>query len=326
MAQKNFRKVPDTIREEVDRFKQTEFIVAVAKKYTAAQVAAGVLSHLGVSLEDGSIVLPAEVALPPTDAGKYSLRNIEGREIKRTDLPMVKRVISIETPNFGDWSKGSHDIEWTRDVYQVEYEAPRSFGIGVELLEKDEQDGDTVFVLRFYIDAIFAKGVEGMEFELLYALNVMQENVGSVGVYPAAAKREDYLKTLLVGWEILPPGERDATVARVLSGFRRPTEEDRKRILERYRLLASLRPTAFIRGTSGFARYFGAQFAEDLVVFENVEYGNAIYVMFDDWQILSQQSRTDLLRGDTDKFVRIVHSGSWESQLRYEVQSRRKKR
>src|SRR5918998_4277363 len=86
-----------------------------------------------------------------------------------------------------------------------------------------------------------------------------------------------------------------------------PSPEVQRRFEERYDLLEELRPVAFVNGTGGFSRYFGAKFADDLVVLENVEYGNAIYVMFDEWETLSKRSRTELLEGNTNGFVRIIH-------------------
>ena len=52
------------------------------------------------------------------------------------------------------------------------------------------------------------------------------------------------------------------------------------------------------------------------LVFENVEYGNAIYVMFDNWEELSQKSRVDLLSGKFgENFERVVHTGDWQEKV-----------
>ena len=126
-------------------------------------------------------------------------------------------------------------------------------------------------------------------------------------------------------WEILPPGQRTENLARILSKFRAPSKELKERVLERYMLLEKLNPIAYISGTSGFQRYFGAQFADDLVVFENLEYGNAIYVMFEDWEDLSKRSRLDLLRdGNGAHFERIVHRSGWEDAVKNVVSEHRR--
>lgn len=59
------------------------------------------------------------------------------------------------------------------------------------------------------------------------------------------------------------------------------------------KVLAQLNPQNYIAGTSGFARYFGEKLRDDLVAFENLHYGNALYVMYEDWVTLSHRSRTE---------------------------------
>jgi hypothetical protein len=319
---KNLRRIPESITLKVQALK-SDFVVACTKKVSLDTVKQGVFKHVGIDWIDDGLQYPDTPITPLPKNGRYSTRNVDGLEIKRKDLPMVSQTVTFDTPNFGDWSKGSHEVSWSRDVYQKEYEAPRNLDLSIELLDTETTDCGPVFVFRFRVNAVLRDGTRGFEHELLYALNLLQENVGAVDVFPADATREDYLRTVYVAWEILPPGERDATIAKVLSGIRRPSEEMKARIIERYNLLSSMKPTGLVAGTSGFQRYFGAQFADDLVVFENLEYGNAAYVMFEEWETLSKQSRLELLRGDTRKFVRIVHSDGWKTQLKAAVREKR---
>lgn len=90
-------------------------------------------------------------------------------------------------------------------------------------------------------------------------------------------------------------------------------------------LLLHLKPVALVTGRSGFARYVGAQFAEDLVVFENIRYGNAAYIMFENRDQLSRRSRVDLVRSD-ERFIRLAHTSGWKSKLRSIVNEERRKR
>jgi hypothetical protein len=322
---KNFIRIPESIVRKL-RTLDKDIVVACTRKVPVDTVRAGVFNHIGIKWVDDAARYPDNPVVPSPKNGRYSTRNVDGREMKRKDLPMVSHTVTFDTPNYGDWSRGSHEVSWSRDVYQKEYEAPRNLDLSVELLNTETSDAGPVFVFRFQVNAVLRKGTSGFNDELLYALNLLQENVGAADVFAADASREDYLKTVYVAWEILPPGERDATIAKVLSRIKQPSEEMKARILERYNLLSGMKPTAFIAGTSGFQRYFGAQFADDLVVFENLEYGNAAYVMFEDWPTLSQQSRLELLRGDTSKFVRVVHSKGWKTQLKAVVEEKRPKR
>jgi hypothetical protein len=152
--------------------------------------------------------------------------------------------------------------------------------------------------------------------DLFFNINLLQENVGAVDIAPSGATRADYLKTVFVDWEILPVGEREETIAKILSRYKSPSPEIRQKVQERYDLLAKLKPENFVNGTSGLRRYFGAKFSDSLVVFENLDYGNAIYAMFEDWESLSKRSRIELLNGSRAGFERIVHTAGWQGRLK----------
>jgi hypothetical protein len=124
---------------------------------------------------------------------------------------------------------------------------------------------------------------------------------------------------------LLPVGQLGAheAVARLLRGKRPITAEQRAVMEQRLATFARLQPTHFVSGTSGFIRYFGAKYADDFVVFENVRYGNALYVIFERWQELSQRNRIDLLKGDREGFERIEHRDGWEDRLEAMLQRHR---
>ena len=88
-----------------------------------------------------------------------------------------------------------------------------------------------------------------------------------------------------------------------------------KHIRDRVRLFEGFEPRNYIRGQGGFGSYFGAQFADDLVVFENLKYGNAVYLLYQDWNEAAQRSRFELLRDQDAHFDRVVHKKGWEDQL-----------
>jgi hypothetical protein len=74
------------------------------------------------------------------------------------------------------------------------------------------------------------------------------------------------------------------------------------------------------------SRYVGAQFADDLVVFENVNYGNALWVLFENWSETSKRSRIDLLRLRDVRYERIVHSEGWQDRLIKFIRGEERKR
>lgn len=311
---RNLLKIPDWILAKAENFSDDEFVAACVKRISIPEVEAGRYAHLDIKFEGEELQFP-ESRLPSARAGRYSLRNAYSHTLVRKDLPKITRTYSMEVPNFGDWSKGSHTVDIPRQVYRRDQIPPKRMKIAIELLEEEKADEGS-FVFKFRVDEVMVKGGQNLLSDLLFNLNLLQENVGSTDVFPANATLADYLRTIQVNWEILPPGERERNMAKMLSRISTPSPEVRERFEERYDLLAELKPIAFVKGTGGFRRYFGAKFADDLVVLENMEYGNAIYIMFEEWQSLSKKSRTELLEGDTKGFVRIIHKPGWDSRLR----------
>ena len=91
-----------------------------------------------MSIQGDRPTFPSRI-VPEPAFGTYSLRNVEGQEIVRRDLPMVTKTFSAETPNWGDWSNGSHEISWDRDVYQRDFIPPKELEISVELLTTERE-------------------------------------------------------------------------------------------------------------------------------------------------------------------------------------------
>jgi hypothetical protein len=315
---KNFRQVPLQVRQRLETFALDDVVVACAKQVRAEDVHK--YDHLGLRLEGDRLIVPPPF-VPNPNAGKYSKINVEGKDIKRKDLPKIQKEFSSFAPNWGNY--GTHLVTQTREVYRLDFIPPK----GVELIITVLESRDGIFLVKFAIDQVINRRLPDFDAELLYNLNVLQENTGSVDVFPSEATIADYAATIRVDWELLPVGElgsREA-VALLLRGKRPVTPEQQKVMEQRMAVLAKLRPTHFVAGTSGFARYFGAKFADDFVVFENLRYGNAVYVMFEGWQELSQRSRVDLLKGDRQGFERIEHRENWEDRLGAMLQRYREK-
>ena len=213
-----------------------------------------------------------------------------------------------------------------RKVYQRDFIPPNENEITVELVGQETVGEEKNYIFRFIIDQPLLIGAKSYEEELLRLLNLLQENVGSVDVFTSNAKLEDYLKTIYVNWEILPPGERDKNIATITRGVGAVDKETKERIIDRYGFLEKLRPQAFIKGHGGFRRYFGAKFTDELVAFENMEYGNAVYIMLTDWKEASKKTKQELLASGRDgkDFFRVVHSSGWKAQVRGLIRKHRK--
>lgn len=315
---KNFRRTPDWIQGKIAECHESCMVVSGIKRVKSSDIGQGYYSGIGLVDGPDGPVFP-DLVVPLADSGRYSRRNVEGHEVVRKDLSKVPKTFSWEVPNWGDWSKGSHDCSFTRMVYVREFMGPREVQLKTELIG-EELSEDKVFLFRFTVDEILDKTSPSFDADILSSINVLQENTGIADIYASSADVKDYLKTQAVEWEILPLGED--LLPRVLKLAKGNTDKAKQKIEERYQVFLSLGPKSLIMGTSGLRRYFGALVADDLVVFENVEYGNALYVMFDEWPQLSQLSRRDLLSSQHNGFERIIHKPGWQSQLKKLIDSR----
>jgi len=316
--QKNFRKIPSYIKEKIARIKGSNIKVGCVARLRLADIAAGNYEHLGITLDGTSKPVFPESVVPDASAGRYSDANANGEEIVRRDLPMVTKSFTVEAPNWGDYYNGTHDVDFDRQVYQREFIPPTENEIEIELVGEEGSAQDKSLVFKFAMDQPLKKGTKDFEDELLRLLNILQENVGDADVFDSKATLKEYLQTKYVNWEILPPGERDTTIARIVAGMPATDPETEKRIADRYDFFGKMKPRAFIQGHGGFRRYFGAQFSDDLVAFENMEYGNAVYVMVKDWEQSSQKTKQELLASGKDgaDFFRVVHGKDWKARVK----------
>ncbi|NUN66950.1 hypothetical protein HCU40_19865 (plasmid) [Pseudanabaena biceps] len=319
--QSNYRKIPSPILAKIRGVKNLPIVVACVKRISESDILRGKYLHLGITINDGKIDFPDSI-IPKPNVGRYSKINVEGKEIPRKDLPKTIKLISHESPNYGDPAKGFHTVNVPREVYERDYIKPKEVEIKIEALREEVRGSANTFILKFGVNWVLNQGDANFDADLLYGLNLLQENVGAADVFRYNANLGEYLKTISIDWEILPIGNRDEVVRSILSRFKSPNKEIQSKLIQRYNLLMQLKPTAFISGTNGFRRYFGAKFDDNLVVFENLAYGNAIYVMFEQWEILSKMSRIELLAGKEQGFERIIHKSGWEDKLRKSVKQR----
>jgi hypothetical protein len=109
-------------------------IVASAKQLRPQDVER--YGHLGLQLENGRLIVPPPF-VPDVNAGKYSRTNVEGKDVKRHDLPKVQKEFCFYAPDWGDSAKGWHLVCHTRDVYQQDFIAPKEIELAITLLEQE---------------------------------------------------------------------------------------------------------------------------------------------------------------------------------------------
>ncbi len=83
---KNFRKIPQMILGKLKTIQNPNIVVGCAKTFKQEDLQNGILSHLQINLTDSGLKFPKSI-IPTPESGKHSSWNVNGREIKRTDLP-----------------------------------------------------------------------------------------------------------------------------------------------------------------------------------------------------------------------------------------------
>lgn len=151
----SFRAIPQSIRIGLEAIPTNYIIVGCVKKIPRSAIAEDKFSHLGITMVGGQLSFPTEI-VPPPENGKSSSINFEGQEIVRKDLPKVSKAFPVETPNFGDWSKGSHTIYWKRQVYLRQNISPKLREITLELIG-EEPGADPNFAIKFVVNEVLDK-------------------------------------------------------------------------------------------------------------------------------------------------------------------------
>jgi hypothetical protein len=315
--QKHFRKIPRYVTDEIAQIRGP-IRVAAALYVRPADVS----NHLfvGVGLVSSEQLQRLDViVVPDMTVGRYSSRNVNGDVVVRRDLPKITKSYSFDAPNFGDPSRGTHTIDQDREVYQRDYFAPREVAFSMKQTELDENGR---YRIEFISTHVLDPGRDGFNQELFFELNLLQENIGASEVISASRSTIPERTVENVSWELLPPGTR---VEEIVSRMKLRSDQEIRVARDYLSVLARLHAglLTYVVGLGGTSRYVGVKLASGLVVFENIHYGNAIYIIRGNWEALSKLSRTELLTGHSETIDRILHIGNdWELKLKNIVKAR----
>ncbi|MBO7415507.1 MAG: hypothetical protein J6U22_02920 [Bacteroidaceae bacterium] len=307
----HFRRIPDYIEQELRSIESQHIIAAAIINASKAEISRGVYRHLGIRIKEDNVTCP-EVIYPEKMSGIYARRNRNGIVWILKNLPKITKTYSFESPNFGDPNKGFHTTYWSREVYQRRLGPPRDWELTLMIISQDEEH----LRIKVSINAVFDRQHPDFRKDLFFAINLLQEQCRDCHVFDAAMSDEEIARVTIVGWEIFPPGAMNKVFSEITKSLRNPSPERQREIQKRGNILDSMHPTEYIRGKGMNSRYFGAKFGDNIVAFENMDYGNAIYILFDNWQEISQMSRIDIMKRHERDFIRIIHKKGWEKTLR----------
>lgn len=308
---KSIRKIPKFIISKIKKSKKPEFVAATVVHFSKSEIMSGKLRKFGIGYKNNKLIIEGKF-VPRTSTGNYSKTNKTGEVVIRKDLPKITKTFSFEAPNYGDWSKGSHEIQYEREVYQRNFVKPKNLSIFPELItDKNEE-----VVIGFKISKTLSKSDKSFYDKLLFHLNLLQENFGKCDVYfvgEPLKEREVYKR---LKWEVLPPGWwSDKTQVQRIE--ERLGTSKTQLFVERLKYVESLNPLERYIGESylGNRLYYVFVF-KNYVLAECPMFGNAVYLLNEDkmnsWKEIFALIKKEALKKGA---VRILHLGNWKKRL-----------
>lgn len=192
--------------------------------------------------------------------------------------------------------------------------------IAAEIL--DDRGGENVIV-KFEISPFLSRMMPEFDLMLLWSINLLQENTGVANIFSSSASHSEFLETIALDWKVFPAGTVEEVMTQLKQLDRAQNQVDFDfHVKDRVEFFESFKPDAYVRGVGGFGSYFGAKFSDEFVVFENLKYGNAVYLLYENWEEVSKRSRLDLLRDNDAHFDRVTHSEGWQLRLKALLQKK----
>lgn len=301
------------IKRELDAITADRVVIAAVRTVAHGDEATKIALRL--QFVEGELAALAPCP-PPRELGRYALRNLDGWQERRTDLPKEDRDISHWAPSWH--GNDSHLVTRTVKAYPIVNHAARLLTVSTRVIE--QLNGAAI--VRARVDQPLDRASPSFAENLRFNLRLLREFCGDAQVYSADMTDAEYATVQHVAWELLPPGALDRVIESI--GTRPAADIERIAVAEeRLRALDRLKPDGFIQGRGRFSSYFGAMFGDKVVALENIEYGNALYVFETDWQRLTQLSRTELVKRRDRGVHRVQHRAGWQRVVRSLLRSAR---
>lgn len=257
------------------------------------------------ALSNGDTILPPAV-------GPTSRFNAEGKFIIHRDQPKESRYVRTMMWRWKEW-RGPDTVEKeeARDVWKDCY--PRTFVAPPALEISFVESTDSEFAV---VAAQLRNDIAHLE-TITHAINLMLELFGECEIVQEDLSQYTAPAINRVNWQMLPPGRQPwaALRAHLEQTLAKKSDDDKRIIIDRQAFVNSLQPDEIFVGLGGFDGYVAYVFNKyGLVVLESVSWGNAIYVLGEDWQTVARMSKAEVLQ-DERHVARIIHAKSWKAAL-----------
>lgn len=231
----------------------------------------------------------------PSEFGRYTAFNLNGKMIVRKDLEKEKRYVNTFCWSWTLWN-GDEQEEYCdiyRDCYPKEFIAPP--------LE------EVTFNPR--IKNIFSNKIAITDKDrLLFVVNMFLEIFGSCFV---TDNKNDILPIKKVPWIIFPQGTKEITAENLFPNYTKAKKRKKVFIDDRIDLLKKKNPSKILQGVSYFRNYVVFEYEDlNVTILESDSLDNATYVFDKNWQEYSKLTKGEVLSKNLQK-LRIIHNKSW---------------
>jgi len=255
-----------------------------------------------------------ELIVPRVNYNKATEINSNGKEFTRRDLPKDHYYVyhDFEAPNFGDSTKGTHQVTFERKIekYKREFSTPYSLTLTLkiednnyyvcsEMVEYDQNDNDSLTLLFNIFRSIF-------------------------NVAPMFSTNLDFTNIIIIRkkeWEFLKHGTREEKVQHLMNFVKTRKSNEREAIFQRIAYITSYSTDNIITiGKNGFEGYFCVK-TEKFYVFECIYTNNATYIVNPDfdWEKVSQLTKSQVIKQNLAD--RIYHTINWNDNIKKYVEN-----
>jgi len=243
------------------------------------------------------------VKIIPRGIGPVTRFNTEGRDIPLKHLPMETY---YRDAYIKDWHGDYHYVDIPAERYQRRHvEAPCQEISLIAIVGKNYAISDLLPNTQDNKERI--KHVVNMFLEIFGVCEILNKNK-CPEVATAKLKRAN--------WQILPEGEIVWEHVNQIAGNIQDSNELVGQLQKyRFKTIIKYKPDLVYYGNGGFHGYLVFVFKKkNLVLMENMIYGNATYVFRDNWAELSKLSKAEIIKHNLQE-KRLVHRESWPYQI-----------
>ena len=251
-----------------------------------------------------------EKVLPSSLCGNVSDFNANGKYEKLKDLP---KETYYKTQSMTIKAYGKHNVYITKQQPYQKYQvglvevAPSS---ELSILKNDNDE-------KIVTSDILTLNEENKQI-IKHTINLFLELFGECQIVNNEFLSRQKTKIKKVKWNILPQGIMPwSSLKKSLNDLLDRTEvKSKEDTLRRFEYLNSFSPDFLATGNGGFNDYVIFGFKDkNLYILENSFAGNATYIFSDDWEILSQLSKAEILAENLQEH-RLIHKKHWRYSIK----------